>query len=224
MAEYQMTLSFGSSVIHIPVLPEKLTVKSPGKNETATVLELGEVSLLRRRGLRQVSWESHFPAHDAPYVSAWEGLSPVDYVRDIEDWRDTRESGRLSITGTDLNINMAEAVEDFSYEERGGEVGDIYYSLTLKEWKDYSAVTVSLPSPSRAVKSAPKRSGKPEAVSSKTHTVVKGDCLWAIAQKYYGDGSRYPELYQKNKATIDAKNKGTGNPKYTIYPGQKLIL
>lgn len=86
MAEYQMTLSFGSSVIHIPVLPEKLTVKSPGKNETATVLELGEVSLLRRRGLRQVSWESHFPAHDAPYVSAWEGLSPVDYVRDIEDW------------------------------------------------------------------------------------------------------------------------------------------
>ena len=48
MADYQMTLSFGSSVIHIPVLPEKLTVKSPGKNETATVLELGEVSLLRR--------------------------------------------------------------------------------------------------------------------------------------------------------------------------------
>ena len=44
MADYQMTLSFGSSVIHIPVLPEKLTVKSPGKNETATVLELGEVS------------------------------------------------------------------------------------------------------------------------------------------------------------------------------------
>ena len=50
----------------------------------------------------------------------------MDYVRDIEDWRDTRESGRLSITGTDLNINMAVAVEDFSYEERGGEVGDIY--------------------------------------------------------------------------------------------------
>lgn len=55
-----MTLTFGSSVIRIPVLPEKLAVKSPGKNEAATVLELGEVSLLRRRGLRQVSWESHF--------------------------------------------------------------------------------------------------------------------------------------------------------------------
>lgn len=224
MAEYQMTLSFGSSVIRIPVLPEKLAVKSPGKNEAATVLELGEINRIRQRGLRQVSWESHFPAHKAPYVTGWENRSPADYVRGIEDWRDTRESGRFSITGTDLNINMAVAVEDFSYEERGGEVGDIYYSLTLKEWKDYSAVTVSLPAPKRAVKSKPKRSGKPAAASSKTHTVVKGDCLWAIAQKYYGDGSKYPQLYQKNKATIDGKNKGTGNPAFTIYPGQKLIL
>lgn len=223
MAEYQMTLSFGSSVIHIPVLPEKLTVKSPGKNETATVLELGEVSLLRRRGLRQVSWESHFPAHDAPYVSAWEGLSPVDYVRDIEDWRDTRESGRLSITGTDLNINMAVAVEDFSYEERGGEVGDIYYSLTLKEWKDYSAVTVSLPSPSRAVKPLPSAAESLRRRPPRPTRWSRGTPM-GHRQKYYGDGSRYPELYQKNKATIDAKNKGTGNPKYTIYPGQKLIL
>lgn len=224
MAEYQMTLSFGSTVIHIPVLPEKLTVKSPGKNETATVLELGEINRIRQRGLREVSWESHFPAHNAPYVTGWEGLSPVDYVREIEDARDTRESGRFSITGTDLNINMAVAVEDFSYEERGGEVGDIYYSLALKEWKDYSAVTVSLPAPKRAVKSKPKRSGKPAAASSKTHTVVKGDCLWAIAQKYYGDGSKYPQLYQKNKATIDGKNKGTGNPRYTIYVGTILQL
>lgn len=218
MADYQMTLSFGSSVIHIPVLPEKLTVKSPGKNETTTVLELGEVSLLRRRGLRQVSWESHFPAHDAPYVSAWEGLSPVDYVRDIEDWRDTRESGRLSITGTDLNINMAVAVEDFSYEERGGEVGDIYYSLTLKEWKDYSAVTVSLPSPSRAVKSAPKRSGKPAAASSKTHTVVNGDCLWAIAQKYYGDGSRYPDAVPEEQGDHRRQKQGYRKPEVHHLP------
>ena len=224
MADYQMTLAFGSTVIHIPVMPEKLTVKSPGKNETATVLELGEINRIKQRGLREVSWESHFPANNAPYVTGWEGLSPVDYVRDIEDARDTRESGRFSITGTDLNINMAVAVEDFSYEERGGEVGDIYYSLTLKEWKDYSAVTVSLPAPKRAVKSKPKRSGKPAAASSRTHTVVKGDCLWAIAQKYYGDGSKYPQLYQKNKATIDARNKGTGNPKYTIYVGTVLQL
>ncbi len=224
MADYQITLAFGSTAIHIPVLPEKLAVKSPGKNETATVLKLGEINRIKQRGLREISWEGLFPRHAAPYASRQGSLSPAGYVRDIEDARDSREGGRFSITGTDLNINMAVAVEEFSYEERGGEVGDIYYSIKLKEWKDYSAVTVSLPSSKRAVKSAPKRSGKPEAASSKTHTVVKGDCLWAIAQKYYGDGSKYPQLYQKNKAAIDGRNKGTGNPRYTIYPGQKLTL
>ena len=87
-----------------------------------------------------------------------------------------------------------------------------------------SAVSVSLPSAaSSAPKTAPKaREGTPP--EQKTHTVVAGDCLWAIAQKYYGDGSKYPELYAKNKAIIDAKNKGTGNPRMTIYPHQKLIL
>lgn len=32
----------------------------------------------------------------------------------------------------------------------------------------------------------------------KTHTVVKGDTLWAIAKKYLGDGSKFPELAKLN--------------------------
>ena len=56
------------------------------------------------------------------------------------------------------------------------------------------------------------------------HTVVRGEYLWKIAEQYYGDGSRYPELYEKNKELLAAWNAGTGNPSFTIYPGQKLVL
>ena len=34
--------------------------------------------------------------------------------------------------------------------------------------------------------------------SAKYHTVVKGDTLWAIAKKYYGDGNRYSEIAKAN--------------------------
>ena len=68
----------------------------------------------------------------------------------------------------------------------------------------------------------PDRPGTPPP--AKTHTVVRGDSLWAIAKKHYNDGGRYPEIYNKNKTTIDGRNKGTGNPKYTIYPGQVFTL
>lgn len=70
------------------------------------------------------------------------------------------------------------------------------------------------------MKSKPKRSGKPVRRPPRLTRWSRVTAWWAIAQKYYGDGSKYPQLYQKNKATIDGKNKGTGNPAFTIYPGR----
>ena len=34
--------------------------------------------------------------------------------------------------------NCKVVVEDFKYEERGGEVGDIYYSIVIKEYKHFA--------------------------------------------------------------------------------------
>ena len=50
--------------------------------------------------------------------------------------------------------------------------------------------------------------------SGRYHTVVKGDTLWAIAQRYYGNGSRYPEI---------AKANNISNPN-VINVGQKLLI
>ena len=46
------------------------------------------------------------------------------------------------------------------------------------------------------------------------YTVAKGDTLWGIARRFYGDGSRYTELARKNNLS---------NPNL-IYPGQVLVL
>ena len=59
---------------------------------------------------------------------------------------------------------------------------------------------------------------------SPPYTVQKGDNLSAIAQKHLGNSDRYQEIYDLNKDMIDAENKGTGNTKYTIYPGQTLKM
>ncbi|MBE6910290.1 MAG: DUF3089 domain-containing protein [Ruminococcaceae bacterium] len=40
----------------------------------------------------------------------------------------------------------------------------------------------------------------PAAASS--YTVVKGDCLWRITQRYVGTGVRWPELYELNRGQI----------------------
>ena len=48
------------------------------------------------------------------------------------------------------------------------------------------------------------------------YTVVEGDSLWAIAQRFYQDGSRYQDIFQANKERISDPNR--------IYVGQILVI
>lgn len=206
--------------IPIPVLPEKLEISSPGKNETTTVLGLGEVLLLRAKGLRTITWDSHFPKHSAPYVTG-QVVTPIEIVRAIQAARDTRKPMRFLLLGTDLDINMPVGVDDFSYEERGGEVGDIYYSIKLTEWKSYAAKRLVLQAETKAettqkaVEAPAARSGTPP--SPKSYTVRAGDSMWAIAQRSYGDGAKWKNIYEANKKLVGA------NPNQ-LRPGQVLAI
>ena len=48
-----------------------------------------------------------------------------------------------------------------------------------------------------------------------TYTVVKGDCLWGIARRFLGDGTRWTQLADKN---------GISKTNPIIYPGQVINL
>ncbi|MBK6561982.1 MAG: LysM peptidoglycan-binding domain-containing protein [Dehalococcoidia bacterium] len=52
--------------------------------------------------------------------------------------------------------------------------------------------------------------------SERTHVVVAGDSLYKIAAHFYGNGNRWPEIFEANKDIIK-------NPRI-IRPGQKLRI
>ncbi|RQP06707.1 MAG: peptidoglycan-binding protein LysM [Paracoccus sp. BP8] len=56
----------------------------------------------------------------------------------------------------------------------------------------------------------------PTAAAPVFHTVQKGETLSAIAQKYLGKASRYPEIFEANKPMLSHPDK--------IYPGQTLRI
>ena len=211
---YAMALIAAGKEIIIPVQPSKLKVTSAGDNDTDTVLGLGEVLILRQKRLRTVSWDSFCPAHSAPYAP---GVitPPLELIRAIQTARDALQPVRLLITGTDLDINVRMGIESFDYEERSGELGDLYYSIKLSEWKDYSPRRIVLQEKKPTAKD-PSRAGQPNGMP-KTYTVVKGDCLWYIAKRFYGKGGEWPKIYSANKAIIG------GNPNL-IYPGQVFTI
>jgi hypothetical protein len=56
-----------------------------------------------------------------------------------------------------------------------------------------------------------------------THTVVPGDTLWGIATTYYGDGEKWPAIYQAN-AGVPQPGGGALSDAHWIYPGWTLVI
>lgn len=54
------------------------------------------------------------------------------------------------------------------------------------------------------------------AAQAQHHTVVSGDNLWKIAEKYYGSGARNDAIFQANTPMLKSPDK--------IYPGQVLVI
>jgi LysM repeat protein len=76
-----------------------------------------------------------------------------------------------------------------------------------------AAVEETAPAPAPAPEpAAPPPPPPPPA--PRTHTVVSGDTLWAIAERFYGDGSKYQQI---------ADASGISNPDL-IHPGQVLTI
>jgi nucleoid-associated protein YgaU len=57
---------------------------------------------------------------------------------------------------------------------------------------------------------------EPEELSDMYYEIQKGDTLWRIADIYYQDGSRYPEIVEANLEVIKDADK--------IYPGQMIRI
>lgn len=61
---------------------------------------------------------------------------------------------------------------------------------------------------------APKQA--PRATQARTHTIRKGDTLSEIAERYYGDASKWQRIYQANKGKIKDPKK--------LQPGTKITI
>ena len=154
--------------------------------------------------------------NSGPYVTSKYLLKPIEYIEKIKRWRDTGKPVRLVITGTSVDLSWACTIEDFSYKEKAGAVGDIEYTISFKEYRWFKVKKVEIVNESKTNQaSVTKTEQRPvEKEIPKTYTVQKGDTLCSIAKKCLGDSGKYKDIAKKNNIS---------NPN-VIYPGQVLTL
>lgn len=208
----------------LPVTPERISMQSPGRNTVVRLIDGSEAVVPQPPGLAEISFDALLPNVRYPFAVYDRGFCRAEYyLARLEALRKQQTPFRLIISrnmpdGTPLrDTNLPVLLEQMETRE---EDTDVNVSLRFRQYVKCGLQTLAAAKSAAAPNQTTRMSTA--TTGGARHTVVKGDCLWNLTRQYWGDGNRYAQAYVKNKATIDAGNSGTGNPRYTIYPGQVL--
>ncbi len=175
--EFWLSWQNNTERFQLPVPPSNYSIDNKNINSVININEIGEVNMIGKSGLREISIDSFFPNREY-YFCKTTPLAPYDYINMILKWKESQKPIRLIITDTPINI--AAAIESFEYGEKDG-TGDVYYSLGLKE---YRFVNVST---KREVKAIPDK-----------YIVRDSDTLWKISKATTGSGDNYKKIAKNN--------------------------
>lgn len=213
---------FLGATLPLPITPSSLNIHTPSKNTTVTLINDGDINILKEQGLREISFEFLLPQVKYPFANySISNYTATTFIPLLNELKKSKKPFQFIVTRMNPKgkvlffTNITCQIEDFDYDEDADKLGqDVLCNIKLKEWKHYGTKTVrvaEINGKTVTSKTTPRAITK-ETV--KTYTVKAGDTLWNICKKQLGDGSKYKEI---------AKLNNIANPNL-IYPNQKLRL
>ena len=217
--------------LKLPFAPPSLEIKVGNRNETVTLINQGEINILKSPALTEVSFEMRLPQQQYPFAGTLNSVQT--YTDRLKEWKTNKTPIQFIVVRTRGNgevlfdTNLTMSVEEWTMNEDSNEGFDVLIDVTLKQYKEYGVRTVAV---SQSVKTTTARnsSTKVAKTSGTSYTIVPGDNLWKISKRFYGDGSQWRKIYNANKTVIEERaaksSKKTSNDGWWIFPGTKLII
>ena len=198
-----------SQELILPVTPGRYSWNGPADLQVVALDQLGEATLFGGVKMGDGTLEDVLlPARDYPFIVPGGQVDPEGIISTLEAWRDGGAQLQWIVSGTGINLSVR--ISSISKGERDG-TNDRYISISLRQWQRLETPVLAVSGGAAATK----RDDQTGAARAKTYTVQSGDCLWTIAEKYYGSGLEYKRLA--------AANPFIKNPNL-IYPGQVLTI
>jgi len=211
----------------LPIPPKKLELKISNQNKTYDLMNYSEINVLKNPGLTSIEFEVLLPNVKYPFAMYKNDFQNAKYYLGILENLKVNKSAFQFIVirkfpngNCIFDTNIKVSIEDYTITDSTDEGFDTKVKIKLKQYREYSTKTVQVtikqykpPVVTRTVTTNNTAASKP---SGQNYTVKRGDCLWNIAKKYYGNGSKYTTIYNANRDKIKNPN--------LIYPGQVLWI
>ena len=187
-----------------------------------SILDYGEVTIPLRNACNEITfgWTGTFPGDKRKEVPFLHGArqSPYHYSKMLTDWKNA--GTKLVLLATETRINHKVYISNYAEIYSGG-FGDVEYTIELKWYREVIDKALSSDNAKIKAKTATTQ-------SNATYTIKSGDSLWKIAVSQLGSGSKYTEIYSKNKTILDKKAKEMGHADSKggslIFPGTKITI
>lgn len=133
------------------------------------------------------------------------GINPLKVQKQLHSYKNKGTACAFVLGGKKVGAykwvitNISDAYRTISV---GGKVTEMDFTVSLKEWwyrkKKRSTNQAS---------TGTAKQKEPKKKSYDIYEIKKGDTLWALAKKHYGDGRKYTKIYNANRDIIKDPNK-----------------
>lgn len=220
-----MAYSIFMDGVQMPVTPSKISTKINNKNKTITLINDGEVNIIKTPGLTDVDFEVLIPQVKYPFAVYEDKFKPAQfYIEKFEQLKLSSSPFQFKVNRTSpkgdflYDTNLTVTLEDYEISENTDNGLDLMVSIKLKQYREYKTKIINISSNTSEDTNIADASVNSARESTRsvpgTYTVQEGDTLWGIAKANYGDGSKYNEIAELN---------GISNPNL-IYVGQVIKL
>ena len=135
----------------LPITPSSLQIKIKNANKTITLIDEGQINILKQANLTDISFECTIPQIEYPFASYKSGFKNASYfLTYFETLKKLKKpfqfivSRKLPGGGKLFNTNIKVSLEDYTIKEDSKQGFDLVVKINLKQYRQYGTKTVKV--------------------------------------------------------------------------------